>query len=239
MQAHISTAGQISRRRSPGWQLGWRQLDQWVIVWNQQGHETIRSADERWIINPDSCYLIAPGFRHRVDSPDGNALSFCHCHLDTGPRQTPALWTGTSAWNHRVRQRLPEVIALWPDQLERAWLISAELVWARFEPERPTGDPIERCETWARSMVPEPISVSDLADFAGMGRSAFTRAYHKRRGQGPGAFLRGLRLDWAGNRLRSSGDTVAAVAAGAGYRDTAAFTRAFRAAFGTSPGRWR
>lgn len=82
----------------------------------------------------------------------------------------------------------------------------------------------------------EPIC--RLAARAGMSREAFTRRFSQARGMPPHAFRLAARLDAARHLLRA-GARVADVAAEAGFADQSHFGRAFRRAFGVSPGRYR
>jgi AraC family transcriptional regulator len=52
-------------------------------------------------------------------------------------------------------------------------------------------------------------------------------------------YARGLRLDWAAQRLVEGDCTLAEVAAQAGFADQSHFTRAFREYAGVTPGRYR
>lgn len=65
------------------------------------------------------------------------------------------------------------------------------------------------------------------------------RSFRSALGTSPGEYARRRRLQAAAARLLHGGDALADVALAAGYFDQAHFTRAFSAAFGLTPSRWR
>jgi AraC-like DNA-binding protein len=79
------------------------------------------------------------------------------------------------------------------------------------------------------------FQVALLAKAAGMSRSAFAARFTALVGKSVMAYLTDLRLHRSRRALRETGEAVASVAARFGYQSEAAFTRAFRRAFGTSP----
>ncbi len=78
-------------------------------------------------------------------------------------------------------------------------------------------------------------SVEELASIAGMSRSRFAELFMETVGETPLRYLHRLRLATASDRLRSSNLTVKEIAHSIGYRSEAAFSRAFKAMFGTAP----
>jgi AraC family transcriptional regulator len=100
---------------------------------------------------------------------------------------------------------------------------------------------------WLRDVVAllherfaEPgLELRRLADVAGVHPVSLSRAFRRHLGRTPGAYLRGLRLEQAARELERSERPLSEVAAAAGFADQSHFTRAFRAAFGATPGEWR
>lgn len=82
-------------------------------------------------------------------------------------------------------------------------------------------------------------TVDTLARRAGMSRTVFAERFRQRIGMAPVAYLTRWRLQRARRVLLDSDDTVALVAAAAGYRSEAAFSRAFSRAYGVPPARYR
>lgn len=82
-------------------------------------------------------------------------------------------------------------------------------------------------------------SIERLSRAAAMSRATFIRRFDRSTGMTVGAFLTQARLMAAAELLRSSDAAVSTVAARVGYRSESAFGRAFRAATGETPARFR
>lgn len=82
-------------------------------------------------------------------------------------------------------------------------------------------------------------TVKELADIAGMSRTAFSERFHDLIGLSPLQCVTRTRLRTASAALTRGGQSLEEVAAMAGYSSAAAFIRAFRREFQTTPARWR
>ncbi len=82
-------------------------------------------------------------------------------------------------------------------------------------------------------------TAEQLADVAGMSRSAFAERFTRVVGDPPMRYLARLRLEQAAERLTNSVDPVARIAYDVGYESESAFTRAFGRVYGESPSAWR
>jgi AraC family transcriptional regulator len=82
-------------------------------------------------------------------------------------------------------------------------------------------------------------SLNRLAALAEVHPGHLTRAFRRHFGRSIGSYLRNLRLDWASRRLTGSDDSLAAIAASAGFADQSHFTRVFRTHFGCTPAVYR
>lgn len=82
-------------------------------------------------------------------------------------------------------------------------------------------------------------TVKELADIAGMSRTAFSERFHDLIGLSPLQCVTRMRLRTASTALTRGGQNLEEVAAAAGYSSAAAFIRAFRREFQTTPARWR
>jgi AraC family transcriptional regulator len=86
----------------------------------------------------------------------------------------------------------------------------------------------------------EPLVLDRLADVAGLSPYHFTRQFNARYGLTPMAFVRARRLGLAARRLSAGeADSLVELAFDAGFESQEGFTRAFKRAFGVSPGRYR
>lgn len=84
-----------------------------------------------------------------------------------------------------------------------------------------------------------PWTVGGLAAETGLSRAAFARRFTAYAGTPPMTYLAELRIGMAADLLRSTGDTVASIAAKAGYADAFALSVAFSRLRGVSPSVYR
>lgn len=82
-------------------------------------------------------------------------------------------------------------------------------------------------------------TTEDLARQVGLSRSAFAERFTTLIGMPPMRYLAHWRLQLAAVRLRESPRSIAQIAYDIGYESEAAFSRAFKKAFGVTPGAWR
>ena len=82
-------------------------------------------------------------------------------------------------------------------------------------------------------------TLESLGREVGLSRSALAERFTQFVGQPPMQYLASWRMQLAANHLRSGTESVAEVATLVGYESEAAFSRAFKRAVGTAPGRWR
>ena len=82
-------------------------------------------------------------------------------------------------------------------------------------------------------------TTDELANAVSMSRSAFAERFTALVGMPPIRYLGQWRLQLAAVRLRESPRATAQIAYEVGYESESAFNRAFRKAFGITPGKWR
>lgn len=87
--------------------------------------------------------------------------------------------------------------------------------------------------------VAHPWTTEELAQAVGLSRSAFAERFTALIGMPPMRYLANWRLQLAAARLRESTASTAQIAGEVGYESDAAFNRAFKRAFGTTPAAWR
>ena len=85
----------------------------------------------------------------------------------------------------------------------------------------------------------DPWSLERLAREIGVSRSSLAARFSALVGQPPMRYLARWRIQVACRLLRDDAAKVSAVALDVGYQSEAAFSRAFKAAVGTSPATWR
>ncbi|MCE4225332.1 AraC family transcriptional regulator [Methylobacterium sp. C25] len=79
-------------------------------------------------------------------------------------------------------------------------------------------------------------SLDEIASAAHVSRATLVRSFRRVAGTAPLTFLAGLRLGLAHQRLETSSDPLARIAAEVGYESESAFSRAFQRQFGVRPG---
>jgi AraC-like DNA-binding protein len=84
-----------------------------------------------------------------------------------------------------------------------------------------------------------PWTVAELASRASLSRAAFARRFNQELGVAPLTYLTDWRMALARERLRDSGDGIAAIAQSLGYASEFSFAAAFKRHQGIAPGRWR
>lgn len=82
-------------------------------------------------------------------------------------------------------------------------------------------------------------SVESLASVAGMSRSSFADSFSRTFGEGPIEYVQRVRLRVAAHLLSATDLPVKAIASSIGYASRSYFSRAFRAAYGVDPSRFR
>jgi AraC family transcriptional regulator len=107
-------------------------------------------------------------------------------------------------------------------------------------PPTPTDDPLERTVRHIDANLFEPLSLAELARVAGLSAFHFSRQFSARFDISPMAYVRARRLAAAAARLCSVPvPPLIDLAFDCGFDSQEGFTRAFKRAFGVSPGRYR
>ena len=87
--------------------------------------------------------------------------------------------------------------------------------------------------------ITRPWTVDELGRQVGLSRSALADRFTHVIGMAPMHYLGNWRMQVAAQELRNRSTSLAQVATTVGYESEAAFSRAFKKAFGTAPATWR
>lgn len=98
---------------------------------------------------------------------------------------------------------------------------------------------VDQVKQYIRAHVDEPLSREVLADVAGFSVPHFHRIFTAHEGENIAGYVRRVRLERAGRKLRMGAVDITEVALAAGYRTHAAFSKAFKRQFGLSPSEFR
>ena len=100
-------------------------------------------------------------------------------------------------------------------------------------------DCIEDVMRYIREHINEPLNREMLAAVAGFSVPHFHRVFTAHVGESAASYVRRLRLERAGRKLRMGAVNITEVALAAGYDTHAAFSKAFKQQFGLSPSEFR
>jgi AraC family transcriptional regulator len=92
---------------------------------------------------------------------------------------------------------------------------------------------------YIREHIDEPLKREVLAAVAGFSVSHFHRIFTAQIGENIVDYVRRVRLERAGRKLRMGAVDITEVALAAGYQTHAAFGKAFKQQFGLSPAKFR
>ena len=97
---------------------------------------------------------------------------------------------------------------------------------------------LKKAITYMETNLGRNINNADLADVSCLSPARFYELFRKSTGTSPQEYLTHCRLN-AAKRLITEGKPLVQVADEVGFSDQSTFGRAFRKAFGISPGKWR
>lgn len=92
---------------------------------------------------------------------------------------------------------------------------------------------------YIRAHIHEPLNREVLAQVAGFSVPHFHRVFTAQVGESAVGYVRRLRLERAGRKLRMGAVDITEVARASGYESHAAFSKAFKQQYGLSPSEFR
>ena len=98
---------------------------------------------------------------------------------------------------------------------------------------------IDNVKQYIREHIHEPLDREVLAGVAGFSVPHFHRIFTAQVGENIASYVRRVRLERAGRKLRMGAVDITEVALAAGYATHAAFSKAFKQQFGLSPSEFR
>lgn len=98
---------------------------------------------------------------------------------------------------------------------------------------------IAEVKQYIREHIDEPLNREVLADVAGFSVPHFHRIFTAQIGENIVSYVRRVRMERAGRKLRIGAVDITEVALAAGYDTHAAFSKAFKQQFGLSPSAFR
>lgn len=98
---------------------------------------------------------------------------------------------------------------------------------------------IKDVDQYIRDNISQPLNRAMLAAVAGFSVPHFHRIFTAHKGENAAAYVRRIRLERAGWKLRMGAIDITEVALAAGYESHAAFSKAFKQQFGFNPREFR
>lgn len=98
---------------------------------------------------------------------------------------------------------------------------------------------ISEVKQYIRANMDQPLNREVLAEIAGFSVPHLHRVFTAHMGESVGSYVRRMRLERAGRKLRMGAVDITNVAHAAGYATHAAFGKAFKQQFGLSPSEFR
>jgi AraC family transcriptional regulator len=198
-------------------------------------------------LRPGAAVYHPPAYRHRDEVGEGGASFFFVELADgfaarVGAALPPAPRVDRRGVATALARRLRDELA-GDDPAARLARegLALELVaaFARLVGDDPLPRWLLLAERCLRERLEHRWSLTELAAEAGVSPVRLSRGFRRSYGESVGDRLRRLRLEAARDRLRQPASDLAAVALDCGFADQSHLTRAFRAAFGVTPGAFR
>ncbi len=112
--------------------------------------------------------------------------------------------------------------------------------YSSFAPKLTHGDEaILKVQHWLQGKAGKPVSVADMASYAGLEERTFLRRFKASTGRRPIEYVQHLRIGKARELLEFTKRPVDQVAWAVGYEDAAAFRKLFHRTMGLTPGEYR
>ncbi len=165
--------------------------------------------------------------------------------METMPMDEERKSTGQDELKQHIEEMLRQENRKTPETLrETAWLL--ESLAALMEQSGSgdiDGEKVSAYGIYAVKYIQthfkEKIRIRDLAEHIGVSRSYLTQLIQKEVGMSPQEYLTSVRMGYAKQHLAKTDDLIRDVAAGCGYEDALAFSKAFKRKFGISPSEYR
>ena len=185
----------------------------------------------------------SPGFAPLLRAHSKASLTDCDFRL----RLTPECFARARDWSQQIREELARHDTN-STLIARGMffrLIGSLMRWsAEAEPTpRPSplkdGQPVAAALRFCEENFHEPLLIPQLAARMFISPSHLYALFKAEVGVTPATYIRRLRLSHAQLLLRTTSQSSGDIAAACGFREVSQFSRAFRAAFGTTPREYR
>lgn len=182
------------------------------------------------------------GARVLVVQPDPSAAEVLRPCREILERIHHYSHAGISSFARRAVREIEAPDSLSPLALEALTLDMLATAARSSAADRADGQPppwLERAHEMVHAHFREPLRIADVAHAVDVHPVRLARTFRAHYRLPMGTYMRRLRLDWAGERLANSTDSLASIALETGFSDQSHFTRAFKQYTGRTPRQFR
>jgi AraC-like DNA-binding protein len=212
------------------------------------GRSTYLTGEQAYLVASGTTVLMNPGVVHTCNPIAGEPWSYLMLFVDMPwlLARGFALPDATMSTSRALYGRLLELFARLFDSEAEDKAAQLEAFFAalpgNLDQGTALGPPLhprlELAAAFIRAHRLDPLSLEDICAAAGLSRAYLTRAFGKRFGLSPHAYLLDQRVQHARAQLRA-GRPIAEVALESGFADQAHLQRAFKRHLATTPGHYR
>lgn len=219
---------------------------------------TVGVDGEEKVIDAGEFFFVPTGYRHWFSMPPGR--EYCehiivHCHFHSARLPNPA--EAFASTIHRLDRydewydRLQQMICLTSHSARatNAFIqpLLTELMLELLDcegdrvklPEIDADPRIEKTLLYLESHFASDLTVTDLAELAGLGEVQFRKLFRRRTGRSPKQYLERLRLSRASELLRTTERRVTDIALASGFNNAFYFCSSFKRETGMTPSQFR
>ena len=216
---------------APHWRV---ELDQpygelWLV---RSGRCAVTLGDEHALAGPGEVVVLRPGLRRVSANGASGPLALCGFGFTLAGLDAPLVIREPS---ERLRRLIVRTVKAAHGDRELRARALAELTLAEIVPHTRPRAEVQAVLGHIASHFGEPLDLAALAAAAHLSPKHLSRIFREAVGVAPMAYLRRYRLRWAREQLLTTDASVTWIAVQAGFKDSAHFSRAFRAEHGVSP----
>ncbi len=245
----------------PGHTFGPGKRTEYIIHCVQNGYGIFVSKEKTYHLTQGDTFLICPGekvyyaadsehpwsyswiafrgmkverFLHHTGYSDANPI----LHLDDASfffdTVNKILDTTALTYTNELK-RQSYLLDLFSLLVENSRAKSSQKVWYDY----PVNTYVNQAASFIRRNYYKQIRIADVAEYVGINRSYLTSSFQKILKTSPQKFLQNCRMTQAADLLKSTEDSITAIAHHVGYADPLAFSKIFKKEYGLSPRQYR
>jgi len=240
----------VRRQTVAGWEIRDRCIRDYELVLVLRGQGCVRIAGTETMVRSGDLILIRPGIAHCLWVTQPPYFAFYAMHFDVPKDELPLPFPDVQHLDaplrlERLFKQLHEVylekgyLYLWRQTLLLQQIL-CEIMTIRHEKTAPMGTlRVRRVLAYIHENPCRKISLDDLLEQAGMGKTAFLDAFRTVTGTTPLQYIIGQRLENARDFLENTDLPISQIARECGFSDPLYFSRCFRRHFAASPTQYR